>query len=138
MSKANPTREAATALAQELFAPLGRITFKRLFGGAGIYCDELFFALVHDGGIYLKVAPETEALFRAAGSEPFIYHNPKRAQPVQLSYWTLPGEALDDPDCALDWGRRALHSARAVAVAKANKAIKAAKIRTKPTNKPKK
>lgn len=118
MSKPNPLQDGTAELAQELFAPLGRITLKRLFGGAGIYCDALFFALIHDGAIYLKVSPDTESLFKDAGAEPFVYHNPKRAKPVQLSYWTLPGEALDDPDSALLWGRRALVSARAAAIKK--------------------
>lgn len=129
MSKPNPLQDGTAELARELFAPLGRIMLKRLFGGAGIYCDALFFALIHDGAIYLKVSPETEALFKAAGSEPFVYHNPKRDKPVQLSYWTLPGEALDDPDCAVLWGRRALASARAAAAKPAKKRAPAVKKR---------
>lgn len=111
IKKPNPLHSATAELAREIFAPLGHITLKRLFGGAGIYCNQLFFALIFHDEIHLKVDAATEPLFQAAGSKPFVYHNPKRAQPVQLSYWTLPSEALDDFDCAVQWGRLALHSA---------------------------
>ncbi len=106
---------AAAELARELFAPLAAITVKRMFGGAGIYGDGLFFALIHDGEIYLKADAESEPLFATAGSQPFLYHNVKREKPVKLGYWTLPSEALDDPEAALTWGNRALATARAAA-----------------------
>lgn len=106
---------AAAELARELFAPLAAITVKRMFGGAGIYGDGLFFALIHDGEIYLKADATSEPFFADAGSQPFIYHNAKRAKPVKLGYWKLPSEALDDPEAALTWGGRALATARAAA-----------------------
>lgn len=106
---------AAAELARELFAPLAAITVKRMFGGAGIYGDGLFFALIHGGEIYLKADAASELLFAAAGSQPFLYHTLKRKQPVKLGYWTLPSEALDDPEVALTWGNRALATARLAA-----------------------
>ncbi len=106
---------AAAELARELFAPLAAIAIKRMFGGSGIYGDGLFFALISDGEIYLKADAASEPLYAAAGSQPFLYHNPKREKPVKLGYWTLPDEALDDPEAALLWGRRALATARAAA-----------------------
>jgi DNA transformation protein len=116
MKKSSPLQDASAELARELFSPLGNITLKRLFGGAGVYCDLMFFALIHEGEIYLKVDAATEAQFKQAGSRPFTYFNAKRGQEVRLSYWTLPEEALDDSDCALDWGRLALQSAKAHAL----------------------
>ena len=39
----------------DLFAPFGPVTVRRMFGGAGIYREGLMFALVFDGAIFLKV-----------------------------------------------------------------------------------
>lgn len=116
MKKSSPLQNASAELARELFSPLGHITLKRLFGGAGVYCDLIFFALIHEGQIYLKVDAGTETQFKQAGASPFAYFNAKRGKEIQLSYWTLPEEALDDSDCALEWGRLALTSAKAHAL----------------------
>jgi DNA transformation protein len=102
---------AAAALAEDLFAPLGRIEIRRMFGGAGIYCDGVFFAIVDRGEIYLKADAESEPLFAAAGSRCFAYSRRDRDEPMRLGFWTLPEEALDDADAALDWARRALATA---------------------------
>lgn len=39
----------------ELLSPLGYIRPKKMFGEYGIYCDEVFFALVCDGTLYFQV-----------------------------------------------------------------------------------
>src|SRR3546814_9739567 len=44
--------------AQELFAPLGGVSIRRMFGGAGLYCRGLMFGLIHDDTIYLKADAE--------------------------------------------------------------------------------
>lgn len=102
---------AAAALAEDLFAPLGRIEIRRMFGGAGLYADGVFFGLVDRGEIFLKADPESEPLFAAAGSRRFEYSRRDRDEPMRLAFWTLPEEALDNSEAALDWARRALASA---------------------------
>ena len=42
----------------ELFEPVGGVTFRRMFGGLGIFRQGLMFALVADDTLYLK-ADET-------------------------------------------------------------------------------
>lgn len=98
------TRDSEIALASDLFADLGDIRIRRMFGGAGIYRGEVMFGLIAEGEIYLKACPDAEADFRNAGSEPFRYMAKNRAKPVELGYWRLPDDALDDPDAALAWG----------------------------------
>ena len=51
----------------ELFAPLGSIRTRAMFGGWGFYCDDLFFAIIADETLYLKADAETAARFEAAG-----------------------------------------------------------------------
>ena len=45
----------------ELFAPMGPVNVRRMFGGAGVFRDGLMFALLSDYVIYLK----TDAALRA-------------------------------------------------------------------------
>lgn len=102
--------QAAVALAMELFAPLGPIRVRRMFGGAGLYLDGVMFALVAFGGLYLKADAATAASFRGAGARQFEYEREGRV--VQMGYWTLPERAVDDAEEALAWGRRALEAAQ--------------------------
>ena len=106
----SPENEAAVELARDLFAGLGALSVRRMFGGAGIYADGAIFAIVFDGEIYLKADAASEPLFRAAGSRPFEYRAAGRDAPTRLPYWTLPEAAVDDPETAVAWARRALEA----------------------------
>ncbi len=110
---------------RDLFAPLGTIRARRMFGGYGLYCDERFFALIAEQRLYLKVDALSEADFRQAGCEPFVYLG--KGKPVALSYWSVPDEAMDDADAMLPWARRALGAAQRAAAAKVGKARPAGK-----------
>jgi len=93
------------AFIQDLFAPFGAVRIRRMFGGLGIYGEDVMFALVADGELYLKADAEAAGRFRAAGSQPFVYE--KRGRTMALSYWRLPEMALDDPDELERWARLA-------------------------------
>ena len=45
----------------------GPIVTKRMFGGVGIYSGDIFFALIDDDVLYLKVDDSTRAGLRARG-----------------------------------------------------------------------
>lgn len=94
---------------QDLFEELGPVRCRRMFGGKGLYAGERIFGLEVGGEIYLKVDEGTRAAFEAAGSHPFTYG--KDGRRVAMSYWLLPGEAVDDPSAAARWGRLALEAA---------------------------
>lgn len=109
---------SAAELAQDLFAPLGPIRIKRMFGGAGIYAGEVMFGLIADDVIHVKADAALAADLEAVGSGPFVWaptSGPKAGQRIAMSYWRLPDSALDEPDQACAWGRRALDIARAAA-----------------------
>jgi DNA transformation protein len=93
----------------ELLAPLGAVRARRMFGGHGFYLDELFVALIADGRLYLKADAQTADEFSAAGSRPFVYTG--GAQPVTMSYWSAPDEALESPAAMAPWARRAVAAA---------------------------
>lgn len=125
------------AYAAERLAALGSIRIKRMFGGAGVYCDGLFFALLDDDELYLKVDDETRPLFENAGLKPFVFQ-PKEGPAVAMSYFRAPETALDDEDELRRWAGLALDAARRAAARKGGssraprkKATGAAKARRK-------
>jgi DNA transformation protein and related proteins len=95
----------------ELFAPFGPVTVRRLFGGAGLFCEGLMFGVVFDGAIFLKVDDASIPDFEREGSAPFVYtraKSPGRVGRHSLSYWRLPERLYDDPEELVSWARRAV------------------------------
>ena len=95
----------------ELFAAFRPVTVRRMFGGAGIFCDGLMFALVFDGAIYFKVDDASIPDFEREGSRPFVYtraKSPGKIGRASLSYWRLPERLYDDPEELAVWAERAL------------------------------
>ena len=95
----------------ELLAPLGRVRTRRMFGGHGLYIDDLFVALIAFDRLYLKASATTRADFEAAGCSPFEYQ--RQGRTTALGYWTAPPDAMDSPDAMRPWGRRAIQAALA-------------------------
>ena len=99
------------AFVRELFAALGPVEVKRMFGGAGAYAEGRMFALLADGTIYLKADDALAAELEAQGCGPFIWEpssGPRAGDKIPPGYWRLPDAALDDAELACGWGRKAL------------------------------
>jgi len=92
----------------ELFAPLGPVTVRRMFGGAGVFADKVMFALLADGEVYLKCDEALRAALAEEGSEPFHWTRPSDGKVFDMGYLKLPDDAAEDPGLASEWGRRAL------------------------------
>ncbi len=101
----------------ELLAPLGAPRSRRMFGGHGLYVDELFVALIADEVLYLKVDSATRPQFEAAGCRPFVYTG--KGREMTLQYWRAPDEAMESPALMLPWARLALQAAIASRAKKA-------------------
>ncbi len=111
----------------ELFEGVGPIQIKRMFGGAGGYADGVMFLLILSDTIHIKVDDALRNELREVGSGPFIWvpeSGPRKGEQVEMGYWRLPESALDDPEEAVMWGRKALAVARAKAAAKPKRAKK--------------
>lgn len=106
---------------RELFARLGEVQIKRMFGGAGVYAEGLMFALLADDTIYIKTDDALKAALTKEGSGPFVWkpnNGPRAGESVEMSYWRLPEAAFDDPALASEWAKEALAAARSKATAK--------------------
>lgn len=91
----------------ELLEPLGGVTYRSMFGGVGLYQNGLFFALIAEDAVYLKVDDLNRADFEAAGCEPFRPFGGDKP----MSYWSAPLEALEDPDALAAWARKGTEAA---------------------------
>jgi len=77
-----------------------------MFGGAGLYQEELFFGLVADDTLYLRVDDANRADYTARGAAPF---RPYADRPhVSMSYFEVPAEVLDDARALTEWARRSV------------------------------
>jgi DNA transformation protein len=94
----------------ELLAPLGAARARRMFGGHGLYVDDLFVALIADECLYLRADEAARPAFEQAGCHPFSYSARDR-KAVTMGYWSAPDAALDSAPAMLPWARLAVASA---------------------------
>jgi DNA transformation protein len=94
----------------ELLRPPGECKVRKMFGGHGISLDGVSIALVAYEQLWLKVDDESKSKFREAGCQPFVYDG--KHKPIEMSYWTVPAEAMESPALMLPWARLAFEAAR--------------------------
>jgi DNA transformation protein len=100
----------------EQLSGLGRVVPRRMFGGIGLYCDDIFFALISGDVLYLKADDSNRADYVARGMRQFC---PYRDRPERsMAYYELPADALEDPEECVAWARRSLAVALAAAAGK--------------------
>ena len=98
-----------TAHLHDLFAALGPIGTRAMFGGHGVYFDGLIIGTVIDDALYLKTDAQTRAHFEGSGCTPFVYTS--QQQPITTSYWSLPEDAMESPQAMLPWAKLAFEAA---------------------------
>lgn len=94
-----------------MFQAFGRVTVRRMFGGAGIYAESVMFALIADGVIYLKADAGSATAFDRENLEPFVYAT-GGGRRVVMSYRRMPDRLYDEPEELAQWARAALAAAR--------------------------
>jgi DNA transformation protein len=120
--------DSLVALLHEQLEPLGRITFRRMFSGAGVYCDGVIFGLILRDTLHFKVDDGNRAAFQAEGMEPFSYEAQGKIRQIG-AYWRVPERLFDEPDEMVEWARAALAAGRRAAAGKAGKMSKSDKPR---------
>ena len=88
----------------------GLITAKRMFGGVGLYRDDVFFAIIADDVLYLKVGDKNRVDYERAKCERFHPHGDDRAS---LSYYSVPVSVLEDPRELTMWAKKSIAVATA-------------------------
>jgi DNA transformation protein len=77
---------------------------RRMFGGFGLYRDETFFAIIHNGRLYFKTNETTVGEYRKRRMKPF---RPNAKQTLK-SYYQVPVEIIEDADQLCQWACRAV------------------------------
>ena len=92
--------EAAAALERTL-EPLG-IHARAMFGGHGLFKDDIMFAIVDsEGRLYLRADAQTAMAFEAAGS----------TQHARMPYWEVPEPIRRDDEQLREWAATAVEVA---------------------------
>ena len=100
---------AALELAGDLFQDIGEITHRPMMGAAVFYADGQIFACCdREGTLYLRAKGDLAEELASAGAMQFTYTRPQDGATGKMGYWSLPEDALDDPQVACAWAKRAL------------------------------
>ena len=118
-----PVSSDYLAYVLEQLAGLAGLSARRMFGGVGLYCEELFFGLIDNDTLYLRVNDDNRADYTARGMSQF---RPYADRPeLSMSYYEAPADVLEDPAQLVSWARRSVAAAMA-AVKPATQAAKPA------------
>jgi DNA transformation protein len=98
-----------TEFLNEVFEQFGPIRVRKMFGGYGIYHEDIMFGLVAGDTLYLKADESTKDLFLSRGLDAFEYD--KHGKKVTMSYYLAPEEIFDDPEAAREWAKRSFEVA---------------------------
>jgi DNA transformation protein len=81
--------EATARWAEDELTALGAVTARKMFGGFGVFSDDVMFATVNpDGDLFYRTDQRTR--------EPYVTNG--SVQHPRMPYWSVPGEVLADPD----------------------------------------
>ena len=95
----------------KLFAPLGSVSVKSMFGGSGIFHEGAMFALIVGTGIFFKVNDSNRSKYEQAGSN----------KHGRMPYYQVPTDVLQDETKLLDWARESISIAHSIAAKKKRK-----------------
>lgn len=104
-----PVSPSYKAFVLEQLQVVGTVTAKAMFGGVGLYCHGLFFGLIDDDTLYLKVDDTTRPEFERVGSRPF---SPYGGDAHVMQYYELPADVLEDRTALRPWVEQAIEAAR--------------------------
>lgn len=94
---------------EQLGRVLPAIRARSMFGGVGVYSDDLFFALLDNERLYFKVDDQTRPDFEAIGMGPF---RPFGEGGETMQYYEVLAELIEDADRLSPWAVKAVDVAR--------------------------
>jgi DNA transformation protein len=109
-----PVTNGYIAFVRDLLGSFEPLRVKRMFGGAGIYSRDLFFAIVVDDALYFKVDDHNRSGYESRDLRPFTYQM-KNGRTTSMSYYPVPPEVLDDPEALAIWAAEAVEVAKRAA-----------------------
>lgn len=83
---------------------------RAMFGGVGLYADDVFFGILAADVLYFKVGETNRPDYDAAGSRPF---KPYADRSMAMPYYNVPIDVLEDAGTLASWARRSVEVAKA-------------------------
>lgn len=111
------TAKAIIAKLEASLTPLGVFRSRPMFGGHGLYLDDLFFGLIAYDTVYLKTDDENRGDYVKAKAKPFSFESARKGL-VVTSYWQCPDAVMKDARKLRQWIGKALDAARRKKAAK--------------------
>lgn len=99
------------AFVLEQLAGVESLRARAMFGGVGLYADEVFFGILAADTLYLKVDDSNRDQYEAEGMKPF---RPYADKPMTMSYYQVPPGVLEDRDQLAAWARLSVRVAARV------------------------
>ena len=111
--------DGLTEWLHECLVPMGAVSIRKMFGGAGVYVDGDIIAIVADDEVWFKSDADADAVYDAAGMARFQYDFGDRKG--TMNYRRAPSDVYDDADEMRRWAQLALAAAERAARKKSAK-----------------
>ena len=95
----------------ELLEPINAISSGNFFGGQGVSCGSVQFAMIMGNSLFFVVDDSSRYKYIDMGTECFWYT--KKTGKVNVKkYHEVPGELFDEPTILLEWARESIKIAK--------------------------
>jgi DNA transformation protein len=101
--------EGLYAWVEEALEPFGRVTMRKMMGGATLYLDGTIFAILDEGELWFKADEESDPVWDAEGCEKFSVTF-KDGRVGVMNYRRAPLDVYDDPEALRRWAGPAVEA----------------------------
>ena len=102
--------EGLYAWVEEALEPMGRLSLRKMMGGATLYLDGTIFAIMVDGELWFKADEESNPVWDEAGCSERFTVVFKDGTVDRMNYRRPPADVYDDPDALRRWSGLALEA----------------------------
>jgi DNA transformation protein len=117
--------EGLYAWVEEALEPMGRVSMRRMMGGATLYLDAIVFAIIVDGELWLKSDAEADPVWDAESRDRFTVTF-KDGTVDTMNYRRAPSDTYDDAEALQRWASVSVEAGRRAAAKKRPRAGAAA------------
>ena len=114
--------EGLLAWVEEALEPMGRVSLRKMMGGATLYLDGAIFAIMVDGELWFKADEESNAVWDAAGCTERFTVTFRDGTVDRMNYRRPPTDVYDDADEMRRWAQVAVEAGLRRPVKKRTKA----------------
>ena len=98
-----PLDQSLYAWVEEALEPFGRLSMRKMMGGATLYLDGTIFAIMVDGELWFKADDESNAIWDEAGCTERFAVIFKDGTVDRMNYRRAPSDVYDDAEALQRW-----------------------------------